>query len=81
MIRAGDYVLPVPLDDPRPVATCIRVARVGAGLVELEGDGAPEWREDGTRLNPAAPCQRLLRCEGRYCLNGRHTEERRAGAS
>ena len=55
MIRAGDYVLPVPLDDPRPVATCIRVARVDAGLVELEGDGAPLWREDGTRLNPAAP--------------------------
>ena len=40
MIRAGDYVLPVPLDDPRPVATCIRVARVDAGLVELEGDGS-----------------------------------------
>ena len=81
MIRAGDYVLPVPIDDPRPVATCIRVARVDAGLVELEGDGAPEWREDGTRLNPEAPCQRLLRCEGRPCFNGAHTEARRAGAS
>ncbi len=81
MIRAGDYVLPVPLDDPRPAATCIRVARVDAGLVELEGDGGPMWREDGTRLDPSAPCQLLQRCEGRYCLNGAHTEERRAGAS
>lgn len=74
MLNKGDYV--VILVDKKPAATCIRIKESAGGLVELEGDGAFLWRDDGSRIDPNAICQRIRKCEGRFCLNGRHTEER-----
>lgn len=71
-IKAGDLVRQYAVGDSRPIAPCNRVLVVYAdnGEIEIEGDGIPMWRADGSRID-GAPFA-IAVCDGKNCLNAAH---------
>ena len=71
-IKAGDLVRQYAVGDSRPIAPCNRVlvAYADNGEIEIEGDGIPMWRADGSRID-GAPFT-IAVCDGKNCLNAAH---------